>query len=214
LRWLRRRQDARRLVQADRRGDHGAEAYSKAPQRAHEATSDAMVKHWRRVVLAIARKTGKRVGVDTATRMLGRHRLTRAGLIPRSRATAEDRVMPPPAAEANRRPFFILPSNPTCNPKGARGVLLTAPAGRGRHRGCSLGVSRLTAIGGPDLDLRPGRLSGGAMDTAFTRSEQGPVLDFAPIGPTPGGRRMPSPCACSTWTSARFIRRAGARGRG
>ncbi len=27
--------------------------------------------HWRRVVLIVARKTGKQVGVDTATRMLG-----------------------------------------------------------------------------------------------------------------------------------------------
>jgi hypothetical protein len=52
--------------------DHGAEAYSKARQREHDASSDAMVKHWRRVVLAIAKKTGKRVGVDTPTRMLGR----------------------------------------------------------------------------------------------------------------------------------------------
>jgi hypothetical protein len=31
-----------------------------------------MVKHWRSVVLAIAKKTGKRVGLDTATWMLGR----------------------------------------------------------------------------------------------------------------------------------------------
>jgi hypothetical protein len=51
---------------------HGGRAYSKARQREHEASSDAMVKHWRCVVLAIAKKTGKRVGVDTATRMLGR----------------------------------------------------------------------------------------------------------------------------------------------
>jgi len=29
-----------------------------------------MAKHWHRVALAIAKKTGKRVGVDTATRML------------------------------------------------------------------------------------------------------------------------------------------------
>jgi hypothetical protein len=75
LRWLRRGQDARRLAQADAEAlirDHGAEAYSKARQREHEASSDAMVKHWRRVVLAIAKKTGKRVGLDTATWMLGR----------------------------------------------------------------------------------------------------------------------------------------------
>jgi hypothetical protein len=57
----------RRLIR-----DRGAEAYREARQREHEASSDAMVKHWRCVVLAIANKTGKRVGVDTATRMLGR----------------------------------------------------------------------------------------------------------------------------------------------
>jgi len=75
LQWLRRRQEARRLAQADAEAlirDHGAEAYSEACRREREASSDAMVKHWRRVALAIAKKTGERVGVDTATRMLGR----------------------------------------------------------------------------------------------------------------------------------------------
>jgi hypothetical protein len=75
LRWLRRRQEARRLAQADAEAlirDHGAEAYSKARQREHGASSDAIVKHWRLVALAIAKKTGERVGVDTTTRMLGR----------------------------------------------------------------------------------------------------------------------------------------------
>jgi len=82
LQWLRRLQDARRLAQADAEAlirDRGAGAYSEARQReyeassdAHEASSDTMVKHWRRVALAIAKKTGERVGVDTATRMLGR----------------------------------------------------------------------------------------------------------------------------------------------
>ncbi len=28
-----------------------------------------MAKHWRRVAVAIARKTGKRIGLDTSTRM-------------------------------------------------------------------------------------------------------------------------------------------------
>jgi hypothetical protein len=75
FRWLRRRPGCLPAGPSRRRGadrDHGAEAYSKARQREHEAGSDAMVKHWRRVVVAIAKKTGKRVGVDTATRMLGR----------------------------------------------------------------------------------------------------------------------------------------------
>jgi len=75
LQWLRRRQEAHRLAQADAEAlirDHGAGAYSEARQYEYEASSDAMVKHWRRVALAIAKKTGERVGVDTATRMLGR----------------------------------------------------------------------------------------------------------------------------------------------
>jgi hypothetical protein len=75
FRWLRRRQEARRLAQTDAEAlirDHGLgpAAYSAGRRREHQASSDAMARHWRRVALAIARKTGKRDGVDTATRML------------------------------------------------------------------------------------------------------------------------------------------------
>ena len=57
----------RRLAQADAEAlfrDHGAQVYGEARQREHEAGSDAMVKHWGRVALAIAKKTGKRVSVE------------------------------------------------------------------------------------------------------------------------------------------------------
>ena len=57
--------------------DHGAEAYSEARQRERDVilpdgTTHAgrTPAHWRRVALIVARMTGKRVGVDTATRML------------------------------------------------------------------------------------------------------------------------------------------------
>jgi len=72
LSWLRRRRE--RIERIDAEADAfihnlGAAAYSAARRRGHEASSDAMAKHWHRVALAIAKKTGKRVGVDTATRM-------------------------------------------------------------------------------------------------------------------------------------------------
>ncbi len=38
-------------------------------RRKHEASSDPIAKDWSRVALAVARKNGKRVGRDTATRM-------------------------------------------------------------------------------------------------------------------------------------------------
>ena len=75
LQWLRRRRQAERLAQADA-ADHGAEAYSEARQRERDVilpdgTTHAgrTPAHWRRVVLIVARMTGKRVGLDTSTRM-------------------------------------------------------------------------------------------------------------------------------------------------
>ena len=47
----------------------GVAAYSAARLREREASSDEMAKHWHQVALAVARKTGKRVGLDMATRM-------------------------------------------------------------------------------------------------------------------------------------------------
>ncbi len=80
LQWLRRRQEARRLAQADAEAlirDDGAEAYGEARQRECDAIpSDETTHagrtpaHWRRVALIVARMTGKRIGVDTATRIL------------------------------------------------------------------------------------------------------------------------------------------------
>jgi hypothetical protein len=49
--------------------DFGAAAYCEARQRQHDASDDAIAKYWDRVALAIARKVGKRLGVDASTRM-------------------------------------------------------------------------------------------------------------------------------------------------
>jgi hypothetical protein len=80
--WLRRRRQAERLAKADAEAlirDHGVEAYGEARQRERDVilpdgTTHAgrTPAHWRRVALIVARITGKRVCVDTATRMLER----------------------------------------------------------------------------------------------------------------------------------------------
>jgi len=82
LQWLRRRQDARRLAQADAEAlirDHGAEAHSEARQRERDVIlPDGTTRAGRtpgarrRVALIVARMTGKHVGVDTATWILHR----------------------------------------------------------------------------------------------------------------------------------------------
>jgi hypothetical protein len=54
--------------------DHGAEAYREARERERDVmlTDGRTPERWRQVALIVARMTGKRVGVDTATRMLDR----------------------------------------------------------------------------------------------------------------------------------------------
>ena len=63
------------LAQAD--VDSGPEAYSEARQRERDVAllngtthASRTPAHWRRVALIVARMTGKRIGVDAATRML------------------------------------------------------------------------------------------------------------------------------------------------
>jgi hypothetical protein len=83
LRWLRRRQEARRLAQADAEAlirDYGAAAYREARERERDVVilpdgtthADRTPAHWRRVALFVARKAGSRIGIDTATWMPGR----------------------------------------------------------------------------------------------------------------------------------------------
>jgi hypothetical protein len=94
LQRLRRRQDARRVAQADAEAlirDHGAEAYREARQCERDVVlpdgtthADRTSAHWRRVALIVARKTGKRIGVDSdPDARARRHRLTGARFIPR-----------------------------------------------------------------------------------------------------------------------------------
>ena len=72
LSWLRGRREASKRTEAaaDKLIHNlGVAAYSAARRREHEATCKALAGDWRRVALAVARKTGRRVGLDTSTRM-------------------------------------------------------------------------------------------------------------------------------------------------
>ena len=72
LSWLRRRREQAERIEAEADAlisDLGDGAYVEARRREREASSDEMEREWRRIALAIARKTGKSVGLDTATRM-------------------------------------------------------------------------------------------------------------------------------------------------
>jgi hypothetical protein len=77
----RRRENAERIeAKADALiRDLGVAAYSAARRREHEATSEAQARHWRRVALAVARKTRRRVGLDISTRMEADANLTAEG---------------------------------------------------------------------------------------------------------------------------------------
>ena len=68
--WLRRRRERLERAEADAVIlDLGATAYSQAPRREHEASSNAMAREWNRVALAVARKTGQTVGLNASTRI-------------------------------------------------------------------------------------------------------------------------------------------------
>ena len=72
LSWLRRRREQAERIEAEADAlisDLGDGAYAEARRREREASSDEMEREWRRIALAVAGKTGKSVGLDTATRM-------------------------------------------------------------------------------------------------------------------------------------------------
>ena len=50
-------------------GYFGVEAYCEARRRERGASSEAIARDWGRVARAVARKTKRRIGLDTATRM-------------------------------------------------------------------------------------------------------------------------------------------------
>ena len=50
-------------------GELGVEAYAEARRREYEFSGDAIALWWSRVALAVAHKTGERIGLDTSTRL-------------------------------------------------------------------------------------------------------------------------------------------------
>ena len=70
--WLLRRRETAKRIEAQAEAvlrEYAVQAYAEARRREREAKTGDEVKTWSRVALAIARKTSKRVGLDTATRM-------------------------------------------------------------------------------------------------------------------------------------------------
>jgi hypothetical protein len=80
--WLESRKAARRLVETDAVdliARYGDDAYGVARQRFHEEGAEVISEgrskeHWARVRVEIARRTGPRSEVDTATRYLDKER--------------------------------------------------------------------------------------------------------------------------------------------
>ena len=72
LSWLRQRRETAERTDAEADvliGELGVEAYVEARRREYESSGDAIALWWNRVALAVAHKTGERIGLDTSTRM-------------------------------------------------------------------------------------------------------------------------------------------------
>jgi hypothetical protein len=72
LSWLRRRRERAERIDAKVKAlirAFGVDAHYEARQRQRGAESAEAAQEWRAVARAIARKTGSRLGLDTATRM-------------------------------------------------------------------------------------------------------------------------------------------------
>jgi hypothetical protein len=71
LPWLRRRKTAERIdAEADALIDElGVEAYAEARRREYKSSGDAIALWWSRVALAVAHKTGERIGLDISSPM-------------------------------------------------------------------------------------------------------------------------------------------------
>ena len=70
LSWLRRRRETAERIDAEADaliGELGVEAYAEARRREYESSGDAIALWWSRVALAIAHKTGERIGLDIAS---------------------------------------------------------------------------------------------------------------------------------------------------
>ena len=72
LSWQRRRRETAERIDAEAGaliGELGVEAYAEARRREYESSDDAIALRWNRVALAVAHKNGKRIGLDTSSRM-------------------------------------------------------------------------------------------------------------------------------------------------
>ena len=72
LSWLRRRRETAERIDAEADaliGELGVEAYAEARRREYESSGDAIALWWSRVALAVAHKTGKRIGLGTSSPM-------------------------------------------------------------------------------------------------------------------------------------------------
>ncbi len=70
--WIARRREVARQTEADATAlvaDHGASAYAEARRRERDAFNAEDAARWSRAAVAIAKRTGRRIGLDTATRM-------------------------------------------------------------------------------------------------------------------------------------------------
>jgi hypothetical protein len=70
--WLRCRRETAERIDAEADvliGELGVDAYAEARRREYESSDDAIALRWNQVALAVAYKTGKRLGLDTSTRM-------------------------------------------------------------------------------------------------------------------------------------------------
>ena len=70
LSWLRQRRETAERIDAEADaliGELGVEAYAEARRREHESSGDAIALRWNQVALAVAHKTGKRIGLDTSS---------------------------------------------------------------------------------------------------------------------------------------------------
>lgn len=70
--WLRRRRETAERVDAEADAlidELGVEAYAEARRREYESSSDAIPLRWNKIALAVAHKTGKRIGLDISTCM-------------------------------------------------------------------------------------------------------------------------------------------------
>jgi hypothetical protein len=72
LSWLRRRRETTERIDAEADvliGELGVDAYAEARRREYESSANAIALRWNRVAVAVAHKTGKRIGLDTSTRL-------------------------------------------------------------------------------------------------------------------------------------------------